>query len=153
MLAGDPPPAIDAKFRKYVPEDAIDAARPGGTVGEAQRNAFRGALAQILRGERLGVKLLDGTDALMTGVFFGPSMHWELQFFSEADIPNIDVIRIATLGAAEAVGAAADVGSLEPGKLGDVVLLDGNPLEDIRNTMKIWRVVKGGQPFDPAAMR
>jgi imidazolonepropionase-like amidohydrolase len=60
---------------------------------------------------------------------------------------------MATIVAAESVGAAADLGSLEPGKFGDVVLLDANPLEDISNTMKIWRVIKGGSVFDPATMR
>ena len=71
----------------------------------------------------------------------------------DADIPPSDLLRIATLGNAETVGATADLGPLETGKLGDVVLLDANPLENIRNTMKIWRVVKAGQVFDPATMR
>jgi imidazolonepropionase-like amidohydrolase len=89
----------------------------------------------------------------MTGIFHGPSVHWELQFFIDADIRAIDVLRIATTGAAETVGSSAALGTLEPGKLGDVVLLDANPLENIRNTLKIWRVIKGGQVFDPATMR
>jgi Tol biopolymer transport system component/imidazolonepropionase-like amidohydrolase len=153
MLAGDPPPAIDEKFRTYVPEDAIKAARPGGTFTDAQRATLRGSLSRLLRAYQGGVKLLDGTDALMTGIFFGPSVHWELQFFNEADISAIDVLRIATLGAAETNGSSADLGSLDPGKLGDVVLLDADPLENIRNTMKIWRVIKEGQVFDPSTLR
>jgi imidazolonepropionase-like amidohydrolase len=60
---------------------------------------------------------------------------------------------MATINAAESVGASADLGSLDPGKLGDIVLVDANPLDDIANTMKIWRVIKGGHVFDPATMR
>ena len=101
----------------------------------------------------MGVKLLDGTDALMTSIFFGPSVHWELEFFGDADIQPSDLLRIATIGNAETVGASADLGTLETGKLGDVVLLDSSPLENIHNTMKIWRIVKAGQVFDPATMR
>jgi hypothetical protein len=152
-LAGDPPPAIDEKFRTFIPSDAISAARPGGTISELQRAAWRNTLSLTLRAHRSGVKLLDGTDALMTGVFFGPSMHWELQFLNQADISAADVLRIATVGAAETEGASAELGSLEAGKIGDVLLLDANPLDDIRNTMKIWRVIKAGNVFDPATMR
>ena len=61
----------------------------------------------------------------------------------------IDVLRIATHDAAETVGAEADLGTLEVGKLADIVLLDGNPLEDIKNTRTIWRMIKGGWAFDP----
>jgi imidazolonepropionase-like amidohydrolase len=89
----------------------------------------------------------------MTSVFFGPSVHWELQFYHLAGLAPIDVLRMATIDAAEAVGASSDLGSLEVGKLGDVVLLDANPLDDVANTMKIWRVIKGGNVFDPATMR
>ncbi|MGE0127919.1 MAG: hypothetical protein AB7U82_07560 [Blastocatellales bacterium] len=55
--------------------------------------------------------------------------------------------------AAESVGASADLGSLEPGKLGNALLLDADPLQEIKNTLKIWRVVKGGHVFDPATMQ
>ena len=65
----------------------------------------------------------------------------------------LEVIRIATQQAAAAVGGEDDLGTLEPGKLADMVLLDKNPLEDIRNTQTIWRVIKGGWLFDPEKLR
>jgi imidazolonepropionase-like amidohydrolase len=80
-------------------------------------------------------------------------MHWELGFLAEAGIPPFEAIRIATRDAAEAVGAGADLGTLEVGKLADIVLLDANPLEDISNTQSVWRVVKGGWVFDPGELR
>ena len=50
-------------------------------------------------------------------------------------------------------GAEDDLSTLEVGKLADIVLLDANPLEDIKNTQKIWRVIKGGFVFDPEELR
>lgn len=151
-LAGDAP-AVDPKFRKYVPEGSLRAARPGGTISDAEMAGWRDTLARISREYRAGVKLLDGTDALMTGVFFGPSLHYSLQYLNGADVSTAEVLRIATASAAETEGASADLGTLEPGKFGDVVLLDGNPLEDIKSTLKIWRVIKSGNVYDPATMR
>lgn len=152
MLAD--PEMLDEKFRTFIPEDAIKAARPGRPVSDAQRAAWiEGTLGPIRKKHQAGIKLLDGTDALMTSVFHGPSVHWSLQFFGWAGIPAIDVLRMGTIAAAETMGASADLGSLEPGKIGDVVLLDANPLQEVKNTLKIWRVVKGGQVFDPATMR
>ena len=69
---------------------------------------------------------------------------WHL---SRGGIPAIDVPRIATLEAATAVGAEGSLGSLESGKLADIVLLDDNPLEDIRNALSIWRVMLAGRVF------
>jgi len=144
---------LDTKFRTFIPEDAIAAARPGRPVSDAQRSAWITSISTYKKLHDTGVKLLDGTDALMTSVFFGPSVHWELQFFGWAGLAPIDVLRMATIQAAESVGASADLGSLEAGKLGDLLLLDADPLADIGNTMKIWRVIKDGHVFDPATMR
>lgn len=100
-----------------------------------------------------GVALLGGTDARMRRIFHGPSVHWSLEFFGWGGMEPIDALRIVTLNAAEAVGAERDLGSLETGKFADIVLLDKNPLQDLANSMSIWRVIKGGVVFDPQRMR
>jgi imidazolonepropionase-like amidohydrolase len=66
-----------------------------------------------------------------------------------AGLTPLEVLGIATQRAAEALGVDDEIGTLEPGKLADIVLLDANPLEDIRNSQAIWRVIKGGWVFDP----
>jgi imidazolonepropionase-like amidohydrolase len=76
-----------------------------------------------------------------------------MEHFVQAGLPPLEVLRIATQEAAAAVGAGDDLGTIEPGKLADMVLLDKNPLEDIRNTQTIWRVIKGGWLFDPEKLR
>ena len=98
---------------------------------------------------RHGVTLLAGTDYWPSGL----PLHWELEFFVDAGISPLEVLRIATQTAAEAVGAGAQLGTLEVGKLADIVLLDANPLEDIKNTVSAWRVIKGGWVFDAEELR
>jgi imidazolonepropionase-like amidohydrolase len=97
---------------------------------------------------RHGVRLYAGTDAPY-GPVPGASLHRELRSFVDAGIPPLEVLRIATREAAAAVGAGQDLGAIEIGKLADIVLLDADPLQDIRNTRTIWRVIKGGWVFDP----
>ncbi len=72
--------------------------------------------------------------------------------FAQAGVPSIEIIRAATLNPASAVGVVADLGSIEVGKLADLVLLDEDPLLDITNTSRIWRVMKGGHLYDPAVL-
>ncbi len=112
-------------------------------------------LAAVRSAYEAGVALQIGSDA-ENGVrrrYHGVSLHWELENFVEASIPPLEVLRIATQEAAVAVGAEDDLGTLEVGKLADIVLLDANPLEDIKNTQTIWRVIKGGWVFDPEKLR
>jgi imidazolonepropionase-like amidohydrolase len=108
-------------------------------------------LESVRSAHRLGVTLHAGTDAPDPDhlSFSGLALHWELEHLTRAGISPLEALRIATQQAAVAVGAADDLGTLEVGKLGDVVLLDENPLTDIRNTQTIWRVIKGGWVFDP----
>ena len=70
----------------------------------------------------------------------------------EAGLSPRDALRLATEDAAAAVGAE-NLGTIAPGKLADIVLLQDNPLENIRNTETVWRVVKGGWIFDPEKLQ
>ena len=71
----------------------------------------------------------------------------------QAGLSPLEFRLISTHEGAAAVGAEDDLGTLDPGKLADLVLLDKNPLEDIKNTQTIWRVIKGGWVFDPDKLR
>jgi Tol biopolymer transport system component len=104
-------------------------------------------LATAKRAYQAGVPLLAGTDAVNPKDGYGQALQAELQHFVRAGIPPIEVLRIATQRSAAAVGAGDILGSLEPGKLADVVLLDANPLDDITNMLTIWQVVAGGRVF------
>ncbi len=120
----------------------------GGGVAVPQGGPVR-ALAPNSLALQIGTDAQNGVPRRYPGV----SLHWELQNFVEASIPPLEVLRIATQEAAVAVGAEDDLGTLEVGKLADIVLLDANPLENIKNTQTIWRVIKGGWLFDPEELR
>jgi imidazolonepropionase-like amidohydrolase len=101
---------------------------------------------------RAGVRLLVGTDAPEPQVPPGWSLHHELELLIESGVPPGDALRSATLHNALALKQERNLGSIRAGKLADIVLLDANPLEDIRNTRKIYRVIKGTQVLDPAVI-
>jgi Tol biopolymer transport system component/imidazolonepropionase-like amidohydrolase len=164
MRASDPDWQTNWRVLAYVPDDARRAGAragngpgqpppPGPQTREQLLQASRTRFDRILAAGGVGVPMTGGTDSLMGGVFFGLSLHWEIAQFADAGIPAIDVLRMATLGGAALVGAADDLGSIAPGKLADIVLLDASPLDDIRNTQRIWQVIKDGRVYDPARMR
>ena len=133
------------------PLSSLDVFRPFGD------NALLGAWYEMLHTTqaafRRGVKLIAGTDGTADGKQSTSAHQWELVFLAEAGIPPLDVLRMATQASAQAVGAQDHLGTLDVGKLADLLLLDANPLEDIKNTQKIWRVFKGGWMFDPKVLR
>ena len=64
----------------------------------------------------------------------------------------MEVLKAATIDGAKIIGRHAEIGSLEPGKFADLVILDANPLDDIRNTNAIDRVMQNGRIYDAASM-
>ena len=100
-----------------------------------------------------GVPIVLGTDSGFFGVFLGVSTQIELELLVEAGLKPEDALRTATTNAARMVGREKDLGTVEPGKLADLVILDADPLVDIRNVTRIHRTLKGGvvyEPVDPA---
>jgi Tol biopolymer transport system component/imidazolonepropionase-like amidohydrolase len=82
----------------------------------------------------------------------GPAAHWELWMLQSGDMTNMEALRIATILGAEAIGYERDLGSIEAGKLADLVVLNSNPLDDIRNSMDIRYVMKNGELFEGATL-
>ena len=82
----------------------------------------------------------------------GPAAHRELELLQDAGIAAADIVRIATLNGAVFLGMERELGSIEVGKLADMVLLDANPAEDINNAKSIVEVIKGGRVIDRSAL-
>ncbi len=94
-----------------------------------------------------------GTDHPSTGEYLpGFSSHREMFAMVRAGIPPAKVLEIATIHGARALGMGDRLGTIETGKLADLFVVRGNPLEDIRNTRKVQVVIKGGTVYDPAAL-
>jgi imidazolonepropionase-like amidohydrolase len=92
-----------------------------------------------------GVTILSGTDIPNFDLVPGASLHHELEILVEAGIPPLEVIKIATRNGAQALGIEEDVGTIEPEKQADMIVLSENPLDDISNTKKIEAVINNGQ--------
>ena len=98
--------------------------------------------------QREGVGLLAGTDTGDDGVLPGSALHHELELLVGAGLSPAQALRTATLNPARYFGIAAEAGTIGKGKRADLVLLDANPLEDIRNANKISAVVVRGRVLD-----
>jgi imidazolonepropionase-like amidohydrolase len=113
-----------------------------------QRARLNSGLAVVGRLHRAGVPIVAGTDQSVPG----HSLHRELELYVKAGLSPFDALAAATIVPARVMKKESDSGTIEKGKRGDVILLDGNPLDDIRNTRRIHRVITNGRVFDPAPL-
>jgi imidazolonepropionase-like amidohydrolase len=95
-----------------------------------------------------GVTIMSGTDIPNFGLIPGISLHHELELLVKAGINPLNVIKIATSNGADALGILDDVGTIESGKQADMIILNANPIRNIRNIGAIEGVIEDGQFFN-----
>lgn len=117
---------------------------PGLRGEDALKAYFEHGLALTGAAHRAGVTVLVGTDTGLGGFRY----HDELQWLRQAGLSQADVLRAATLHAARHLELQASHGSVEVGKVADLVLLDGNPLHDTANTRRVHAVLLAGHLYD-----
>jgi hypothetical protein len=118
-----------------------------------RQDYFARNLTMVVAMHHAGVPFMAGTDTA-PGVYIMPgfSLHDELANFVEAGLTPMESLQTATSNPAKFLGMENILGSVEPGKTADLVLLRENPLQDIRNTRKISTVVANGRLFDRPAL-
>jgi imidazolonepropionase-like amidohydrolase len=106
------------------------------------------SLANTAAAHKAGIRIVAGTDFY----FLVPGLHWELELLVKAGLSPLEALRTATSNAAAVLGVEGRLGCISPGAVADLVVLEADPLEDIRNTQKIYAVIQGGRIIDRASL-
>jgi imidazolonepropionase-like amidohydrolase len=156
---GDDPAFLKDARLKYVPihtraswdPSAIDGKRSPEDFAYMKRE-FQKDLEVVGAMQRAGVGILAGTDTANPFCFPGFSLHDELGLLVQAGLSPMEALQAATLNPARFQGKENDLGTVEKGKIADLVLLDANPLDEIGNTKRIAAVVSAAKFYSRAAL-
>lgn len=123
----------------------------GLSVPEGQDQRYRDSYKAMLTMVKMlydeGIPIVPGTDSMP-----GFALHRELELYAQAGIPAGEVLRIATLGAAEVAKQDKNLGTIEPGKLADMILVDGDPAGRISDIRRVVLTIKDGVVYEPNRM-
>ena len=145
-----PPSSFEPGVEKVAPElaEQLTDVGPPGENSEMAEKDFQKYLAIVGALHRAGIPIVAGTDQTVPGY----SLHREMELYVQAGFTPMEAIQAATIVPARAMGIDKEVGTVEKGKRGDVILLNGNPLEDIHNTRKVESVITNGVIYRPAEL-
>ena len=149
ILAGHFDPAFLAALRKHATQDLTDEDRKAAAANGMKLDI---ATKNVQRLHRADVLLVAGTDAPYPGVAQGEGLHRELELLVEAGLSPLEAITSATRNAATLIGAN-DWGTITPGKVADLIVVEGRPDRDIRQTRNIQMVMQGGRILDREVLR
>lgn len=145
----------DPKMRRFAPEESLDArtrrrgSGAGGSPGPGgwfleEEYVFPKHAAFVQKLLADSARAAVGSHGQLQGVGY----HWEVWAMGTGGLSNHDVLRAATVYGAEAIGLGTDIGTLEAGKLADILVLDADPLENLRNTVRLRYVMKNGRLYE-----
>ena len=140
---------VDAeqRLRRFTPHDELDKWK-NTEWHRADQYVFPLHAKQLTKWVEGGGKIGLGSHGEVQGL----GTHWELWMMASGGMKPHAALKAATIDSADAIGFAKDLGSLEVGKLADLLVLDANPLDDIRNSAKIAEVMKNGRLYDAATL-
>ncbi len=137
-------PHDDPKVNRFIPHYIIDEKAQRLRWARPEEYLYPRVAESVAKVLRAGGLVGVGSH----GEFEGLAYHWELQALSAGGLTPQEVLRAATIGSSEAIGRKEELGSLESGKFADILVLDKNPLTDIKNTLSIRQVMKNGRLYD-----
>lgn len=136
-------PHDDPKLRRFMPYDALAARTLRRRWFHEREYTFREIAESTRAIVEAGGKVGIGAHGQLQGLGY----HWELWAVASGGYDNLQALQLATIGGATMLGMGADLGSLEVGKLADLLVLNENPLEDLRHTTTLEYVMKGGDMY------
>lgn len=138
------------KLLKYTPRAIVDARARHRTMvpDEEYKNGHILVSETATALTNAGVKVNLGAHGQLQGL----GAHWELWLLHQGGMTNMQALQVATINGARYIGAGNDIGSLKEGKLADLIVLDKNPLEDIRNTETVRYTMVNGRLYDTDTM-
>ncbi len=144
--------ATDEERTAWSAQTRATSQRTTPRQAEVRRRRFQKSLDIVAGMQRAGVPILAGTDVGNPWRVAGFSLPGELAVFVQAGMPPLAALQTATINPAKYFGAIDSLGTVAEGKIADLVVLDANPLEDIRNTTRIRAVVVNGRLLTRAAI-